>query len=83
MGDTARPLTRAATADLSHCCIPLPVGEETIVLLHVQQSDSLLSHRERDAAAQHLNQHTAGEGSRRITDLRVPALASAGRHFSH
>jgi len=47
------------------------VGEEKIALLHVQQGNPPLSHRESHAAVQRFNKRDAGEGSRRITDLRV------------
>jgi len=46
----ARPLTRIALVETLHCCMPLPVGEGRIALLHMQQRDFLLSHREREAA---------------------------------
>jgi hypothetical protein len=52
-----------------HCCIPLPVGEEKIALLHMQQDDLPLSHREREAAEQCIRRIGAGEGWLRITIL--------------
>jgi hypothetical protein len=45
------------------------VGEGKIALLHMQQGDRSLSHRERDAAVQRVNERDAGEGWRSITDL--------------
>src|SRR5882724_11211247 len=58
--DTARPLTRTAAADLSLCCLPLPVGEEIITLLHAQQRNPPLSHRERHAAVQRFDRRDVG-----------------------
>src|SRR5258708_486527 len=60
IGDAAPPLTRTAVADRSLCCFPLPVGEEEIAVLHVQQSDPALSHREREAAERRFSQTDAG-----------------------
>jgi len=41
----------------------------------MQQRDLLLSHREREAAERWIRCTGAGEGSRRITQLRILALA--------
>jgi hypothetical protein len=43
-----------------HCCIPLPVGEGQIALLHLQQRDFLISHRERDAAEGYVHRSGCG-----------------------
>jgi hypothetical protein len=51
------------------------VGEEEIALLHVPQSDPILSHRERVAAERRGRRRSMGDGQRRITDLRVLVVA--------
>ena len=58
------------------------MGEEKIALLHVQQGNRLLSHREREAAVQRFNERDAGEGWRRITDLRVVGRAPLPIRFA-
>jgi len=55
------------------------VGEEQIALLQGQQSDFLLSHRERDAAVRRFNKHDAGEESRRITVQEVAEATGVNR----
>jgi len=77
---------RAARVEPSLCRNPLPVARwarEKSALLHGQPAAEHRAplHRERHAAVEHFNQRDAGEGWRRITDLRRPVLdARPARH---